>query len=224
MNRVHHKHYRSKRCVALTLTRRYTHDADAKVILVVHSMGGLVARHYLEVLDGWRDCLALLSFGTPYRGSLNSLNFLVNGYKKANLDLSDCMRSFSSMYQLLPTYPVIERAGKFCNAQQVSDLPGISARMSQSAAGFHEEIAASFNRDLDRRLAVFSLTSAEHQQVDRERPRLAAAETSDRRVSIAVAESFVHGYRVVIWIAVGLALASAISASAFLSTTEQAHR
>src|SRR4051794_20279566 len=44
---------------------------DAQLVLVGHSMGGLVARYYLEVLGGWRDTRRLITFGTPYRGSLN---------------------------------------------------------------------------------------------------------------------------------------------------------
>ena len=55
---------------------------DAKLILVGHSMGGLVARYFLECLDGWRDTRRLVTFGTPYRGSLNALNFLVHGMQK----------------------------------------------------------------------------------------------------------------------------------------------
>ena len=71
---------------------------DAKVILVAHSMGGLVSRYYLEVLQGWRDCRALITFGTPYRGSVNTLSFLANGYKLFNLDLTNLRRSFTSSY------------------------------------------------------------------------------------------------------------------------------
>ena len=41
---------------------------DAKLILVGHSMGGLVARYFLECLEGWRDTRRLVTFGTPYRG------------------------------------------------------------------------------------------------------------------------------------------------------------
>ena len=55
---------------------------DAKLVLVGHSMGGLVARYFLECLDGWRDTRRLVTFGTPYRGSLNALNFLVHGLQK----------------------------------------------------------------------------------------------------------------------------------------------
>jgi len=100
----------------------------------------------------------------------------------------------------------------------VSRIAGLLA-----VAVFGLVLLTSFNRDLDRRLVALSPTSAQRQEVDQERPRLAAAETRDRRVSRAVAESFVHGYRIVIWIAVGLALASTISASAFLSTIDESY-
>ena len=42
--------------------------ADAKLVLVGHSMGGLISRYFLECLDGWRDTRTLVTFGTPYRG------------------------------------------------------------------------------------------------------------------------------------------------------------
>ncbi|MGK7898596.1 MAG: lecithin--cholesterol acyltransferase, partial [Xenococcus sp. (in: cyanobacteria)] len=38
--------------------REHTGLKDAKVILLAHSMGGLISRYYLEVLEGWRDCKA----------------------------------------------------------------------------------------------------------------------------------------------------------------------
>ena len=71
---------------------------------------------------------------------------------------------------------------------------------------------AGFNRGLDRRLDDLKLSPAARQQVDGQRPRLAAAESSDPRVKRAVAEAFVSGYREILWISVGLALASALSA------------
>jgi hypothetical protein len=67
--------------------REYCGAKDAKVILLAHSMGGLIARYYLEVLEGWCDCKALVTFGTPYRGSVKALNLLGNGYKKLFIDL-----------------------------------------------------------------------------------------------------------------------------------------
>jgi hypothetical protein len=120
--------------------REYTSDKDAKVILLAHSMGGLVSRHYLEVLEGWQDCLALVSFGTPYRGSLNALQFLANGYKVATLDLTDCLRSYSSIYQLLPTYPVVRDGEGFRRTTELN-LKNVDKARAESAMKFHYDIA-----------------------------------------------------------------------------------
>lgn len=75
---------------------------------------------------------------------------------------------------------------------------------------------ASFNRSLDRRLSSLAVSPTERQSVDRQRPQLAAAESFDPRVRQAIAESFVSGYRVILWIATGLSLASALSAFTLL--------
>jgi pimeloyl-ACP methyl ester carboxylesterase len=122
--------------------------ADAKVILLGHSMGGLVSRYYLEVLEGWRDCRALFTFGTPYRGSLNAVNFLANGYKQLFLDLTDVMRSLTSVYQLLPVYKVINVNGEFYRVAELNDLPNIDPTKAKDALAFHREIEAAVERHL----------------------------------------------------------------------------
>jgi hypothetical protein len=78
--------------------------SDTRLIVIAHSMGGLVARYFLEVLEGWRDTRMLITFGTPFRGSLNPLDYLVNGFRKLSgfVDLTHLIRSFPSVYQLLP--------------------------------------------------------------------------------------------------------------------------
>ncbi len=88
-------------------------DPDAKLILIGHSMGGLVARYFLECLDGWSDTRMLITFGTPHRGSLNAVDFLTNGFVKKLgplkiADLTRLLRSLTSVYQLLPTYPCVD--------------------------------------------------------------------------------------------------------------------
>ncbi|MFF0817923.1 hypothetical protein ACFYVR_22570 [Rhodococcus sp. NPDC003318] len=92
--------------------REKSGNDDAQLILVCHSMGGIVARLYLETLDGWRDTRTLVTFGTPYSGSVNALEFLVNGFRKGwgplSVDLGALIRSFTSAYQLLPSYRCIE--------------------------------------------------------------------------------------------------------------------
>ncbi len=42
----------------LPLWRDASGAKNAKVILIAHSMGGLVSRYYLEVLGGWQNCRA----------------------------------------------------------------------------------------------------------------------------------------------------------------------
>lgn len=122
--------------------RETTGASDAKVILMAHSMGGLVARHYLEVLDGWPRCRALITFGTPYRGSLNAAGFLVNGYKKLFQDLSEMMRSFTSVYQLLPIYPAVwsDAEAEFRRVAELAGIPGVDQGKAADALGFHRAI------------------------------------------------------------------------------------
>jgi hypothetical protein len=110
-------------------------------------MGGLVARHYLEVLGGWRDARALITFGTPYRGSLNALDFLCNGFKKKigplGLDLTKLLRSLTSVYQLLPRYPVVDTgSGSLARVAETSDLPGVDSKRAVAALAFHHDIDA----------------------------------------------------------------------------------
>ena len=64
-----------------------------------------------------------------------------------------------------------------------------------------------FNRGIDRGLAVLSLPGAEQADVDAQRAKLAAMTTDDPRVRQMIGQSFVDAYGVVLWIAVGLALA-----------------
>jgi len=116
--------------------------ADAKVILMAHSMGGLVSRYYVEVLEGWRDCRALFTFGTPYRGSLDAVNFLANGYKQLFLDLTEVVRSLTSIYQLLPIYEMLKIGDDYFRIAEADNLPNIVKSRAQDALKFHREIEA----------------------------------------------------------------------------------
>jgi hypothetical protein len=124
-------------------------DPDAKLILIGHSMGGLVARYFLECLDGWKDTRMLITFGTPHRGSLNAVDFLTNGFVKKLgplkiADLTRLLRSLTSVYQLLPTYPCVDlgEGGEYALVADASDsLAGVDAPRARAAADdFHGAI------------------------------------------------------------------------------------
>jgi pimeloyl-ACP methyl ester carboxylesterase len=100
---------------------------DAKLWLVCHSMGGLVARYFLEHLGGAAITRRLITLGTPHRGAPKALNSLVNGMGLGPLDFSKVIRSFASTYELLPQYPVV-RVGEGNDAPmaRVADLCGLA--------------------------------------------------------------------------------------------------
>jgi EmrB/QacA subfamily drug resistance transporter len=83
-------------------------------------------------------------------------------------------------------------------------------------------LSSVFNRTLDRRLEHLALPPAVRMEIDAQRPRLAAAEISDPAGRHAIDEAFVAGFRMVLWVAVALALASSLSA-AWLIRTEPKH-
>ena len=122
--------------------REMSGNGSARLVLVAHSMGGLVARHFLETAGGWRNTAALVTFGTPYRGSPNALKALANGHVLAKVaDVSALVRSLTSVYQLLPTYEAY--VGEDFSAVRIGDasgIPNLSADRVVAARAFHDAI------------------------------------------------------------------------------------
>lgn len=134
---------RLKELVDLRLAEWRAHAGEgARLILVAHSMGGLVARHYLEVLGGREECKALITFGTPYRGSVNALDYLANGCRKYAFDLSETVRTFTSVYQLLPVYEMV-RTDAGCRRIAELEIAGVDREKARAALEFHRAIMGS---------------------------------------------------------------------------------
>lgn len=129
----------------LPLWRRSSKEEHARVILVAHSMGELIACYYLKVLDGWRDCRVLITFGRPYRGLLEVLAYLANGYKQLFLDLTNVVRTFTSIYHLLLIYRVVEQQGMHKRVAELEGIPNIERKCAQEALTFHRAIEKAVN-------------------------------------------------------------------------------
>ncbi|MGH9436856.1 MAG: MFS transporter [Terriglobia bacterium] len=78
-----------------------------------------------------------------------------------------------------------------------------------------------FNRDLDRHVDRLSISSELRQQIDSQRSKLGAIQVNNPKVHQAIAESFVAGYRAILWIAVALSVASSLSAALFVGLQGQ---
>ena len=156
-NRVHARRLARESHDWLKEWRRSSGNDDAKLVLVGHSMGGLISRQFLELHEGWRDTRLLITFGTPYRGSLNALDFVVNGMSKrlgpiTLANLSAMLRSFTSVYQLLPIYPCVAAGGdSLARVAEVEGIPNLDRARAADALTFHRTIAEAVdaNRDND---------------------------------------------------------------------------
>ena len=103
-NRVASRQLATKAKGWLDAWRQKSGNKNAKLIVIGHSMGGLIARHFIECREGWRDTRMLITLATPYRGSLYAVGTLVNGKKIKFFDLTDVSRSMTALHQLMPIY------------------------------------------------------------------------------------------------------------------------
>ncbi|MFK0098515.1 hypothetical protein [Streptomyces sp. NPDC091040] len=122
---------------------------DAKVVFLCHSMGGLVTRSYVEQCGGAEVTRRVVTLGTPYRGSLDALLYLVNGMRygigPVGLDLTPFARSLPSLHQLTPDYACLAAAGgaPLRYAREVTGLPGVDGELLRLAGLFHADLRES---------------------------------------------------------------------------------
>jgi hypothetical protein len=137
----------ASRRLAAEVTARLAHLSESerarRVIVIGHSMGGLVARCWASDPQQAGMCMAVLTVGTPHRGASKALDWLVNGVaigdrmpvgasavKGASRVLLNgttaMLREWPGMYDLLPTYQVVEdlAGGRRLNAVDLAGPTG----------------------------------------------------------------------------------------------------
>ncbi|OLO34623.1 hypothetical protein PZ61_0231710 [Streptomyces sp. MNU77] len=129
---------------ALADWRLLSANPDAKAVFIAHSMGGLVARYYLDMIGGHTHARSLITIGTPYRGSLNALDSLhrgvASGLQRLTAPFTRLARSLPSLHQLLPTWHCLldERGIRLPLAGQA--VPGLDAVATEDAMLLHHEL------------------------------------------------------------------------------------
>lgn len=146
------------------LSRR---DRNRRVIVIGHSMGGLVARYWLGPLGGASDCRALITLATPHRGVPKALDWLVNGVHIGRLRLrqmTEVSRNWQGVYDLLPQYPAIMASANPPVPAAIGPLdigsiaaPGFLERAA-AATAMHAEIDTAW-RELGERGSAPTLTA-----------------------------------------------------------------
>lgn len=110
-------------------------NSYTEVILVAHSMGGLVASNYLR-LDGTKDKVdKLITLGTPFLGAPKLVDVYINGnilgnwpsdvYLKISGAIPGIMPNIPSVYELLPTKSWFRITSKKVHGTRIMhDVPG----------------------------------------------------------------------------------------------------
>jgi len=128
---------------ALEAWRQTSKKPDAKILFITHSMGGLVARWFIEKRGGRELTHRLITLGTPYRGSIEALTRLSNGFSPKlgpfEIKLSEIVRSLPSAYQLLPTYKCID-TGKGMEPIAGRDVANLETARVADAMQFHADL------------------------------------------------------------------------------------
>jgi pimeloyl-ACP methyl ester carboxylesterase len=126
-------------------------DDDARVVLIGHSMGGLVARYYCGPLGGWRRTRTILTLGSPHRGAPKAVAFATSGISVGQFRADAFNRvvaTWPGLYDLFPTYAGVLDTRTQARVR-LSDLELAERATIARAQSMHDEITAAW-RDIPR--------------------------------------------------------------------------
>ena len=132
---------------------------EAKLVLVAHSMGGLIARYFTGVLGGSADVRQTLTIGTPFQGAVKTVILLDRGDGAAlpipRQRLVSLARTLPGIYDLLPSYRCVEESGtaRRLAPADIADLGGDND-LFNAAVDLHKALAAVAVSDLRTMVGV----------------------------------------------------------------------
>lgn len=164
-------------------------DESNSVIVVAHSMGGLVARYWIAKLGGHQVCRALMTLGTPHRGAPKALDVWANGipvgvggFTRRLHGFSDQVRRWPSMAQLLPRYPCIQDPDIPGAGVHVRDLTRLSPAWTDLAeAG---RFGWDFHKDIETGWAELASPPAVRARVGFAQPTLQSADVTPAGLAV----------------------------------------
>lgn len=103
-------------------------SSEAGLVLIAHSMGGLIARFFADVLGGARDVRDIVTLGTPFYGAAKAIVMLSTG-RGAPLPLPrrrlcQLARTMPGLHDLLPTYRCVD-AGASARHLEAADIDAL---------------------------------------------------------------------------------------------------
>lgn len=124
-------------------------------VVVAHSMGGLVAMHWIAHLGGHERCQRLITLGTPFRGAPKALDVLANGIDAKLCRLTGpvpVLATWPSMHELLPRWRMVEGQGPGENTliwPHEQKIVGVDANLGDAALESLESTDAAWRRLAD---------------------------------------------------------------------------
>lgn len=117
-----------------------------RVVLVAHSMGGLIASWWWAFLSEGIDVDQIITLGTPYRGAAKALDVLVNGRMHFGpihvpQAVIDTVRTWDSVFDLLPHYQVVDGNDKY---RYPHELP---SGTTSAVTGFSGKARAAYRKN-----------------------------------------------------------------------------
>lgn len=115
-----------------------------RVVLVAHSMGGLVAAWWWAFMSEGIDVDQIITLGTPFRGAAKALDTLLNGMRIGPYvpqAVTDTVRTWDSVFDLLPHYQVVDGNDKY---RYPYDLP---SGITSAVAGFSGKARAAYEKN-----------------------------------------------------------------------------